>query len=193
MLLFLDVDGTLIPFGAERPYPLYEPPAELPGPPAHPLLTRVDPALGARLSRLAALGCELVWATTWLDDANTVIAPWLGLPPLPLVDWPDEGAEPSLEPRARHWKTGPLVAWAAGRPFVWVDDEITDADRDWVAAHHFSSPAGEAEPAQRPEPASTDSPAPALLHRVDHRCGLTDRDFAVLAEWITAASGPAAR
>ncbi|MFE5816828.1 HAD domain-containing protein [Streptomyces sp. NPDC056479] len=170
MLLFLDVDGTLIPFGAKRPYPVYEPPAALSGPPAHPLLTRVDPALGARLSRLVALGCELVWATTWLDDANTVVAPWLGLPQLPLVDWPDEGAEPSLGPRARHWKTGPLVAWAAGRPFAWVDDEITDVDREWVAAHHFSP---------------THHPAPALLHRVDHRCGLTDQDFAVLAEWIT--------
>jgi hypothetical protein len=28
------------------------------------------------------------------------------------------------------------VTWAAGRPFAWVDDEITDADRDWVSAHH---------------------------------------------------------
>ncbi|MFJ8633795.1 HAD domain-containing protein [Streptomyces sp. NPDC093568] len=172
MLLFLDVDGTLIPFGAERPYPVYEPPAALPGPPAHPLLTRVDPALGTRLRRLAALGCELVWATTWMDDANTVLAPWLGLPPLPLVDWPDEGAEPALGPRARHWKTRPLVARAAGRPFVWVDDEITDVDRAWVAGQH---------------------PASALLHRVDPRRGLTARDFAVLEEWITARSGSAAR
>lgn len=163
MFLFLDVDGTLIPFGAERPYPQYESPRTLPGPPAHPLLTRVDPALGTRLERLAELGCELVWATTWLDDANAALAPWLGLSPLRLVDWPDEDAEPWFGPRAPHWKTRPLVAWAAGSPFVWVDDEISDVDRAYVAAHH---------------------PSPALLHRVDHRYGLTDRDFAALEEWI---------
>jgi hypothetical protein len=66
MLLFLDVDGPLIPFGAtDRPYPVYEAAAVPPRAVAdHPLLSRIDPALGPRL---AALGCELVWATTWMD------------------------------------------------------------------------------------------------------------------------------
>ncbi|MFI6563004.1 HAD domain-containing protein [Streptomyces sp. NPDC050534] len=156
MLLFLDVDGTLLPFGSAGPYPSYEARFALPTSAVeHPLLDRVDPALGARLT---ALGCELVWATTWMDDANVCLAPWLGLPPLALVDWPDEDEPPA----PLHWKTRPLVAWADGRAFVWVDDEITVADRDWVAAHH---------------------PAPALLHRVDHRYGLTERDFAVVEEW----------
>ncbi|SED45431.1 hypothetical protein SAMN05216532_4599 [Streptomyces sp. 2231.1] len=156
-LLFLDVDGPLIPFGAaDRPYPAY------PGPrmagPEHPLLTRVDPALGPRL---LALGCELVWATTWMDDANSGLAPWLGLPALPVVRWPDEDEPPGL----LHWKTRPLVAWAAGRPFIWVDDEITEADRAWAAVHH---------------------PGPALLHRIDHRYGLTEADFTALEEWLAA-------
>ncbi|MFE9021951.1 HAD domain-containing protein [Streptomyces sp. NPDC007808] len=172
MLVFLDVDGTLVPFGADRPYPRYEPAHPLPESADHPLLSRVDPGLGARLAGLAGLGCELVWATTWLDDANACLAPWLGLPALPVVDWPDEGGEPGLWPRGLHWKTRPLVAWAAGRPFVWVDDEISGTDRAWVAGHHSG---------------------PALLHRVDHRHGLTDRDFAVLQEWITAGGGSAAR
>ena len=159
MLLFLDVDGTLLPFGAAGAYPAYAPRFEVPGVrDSHPLLSRVDPALGARL---AALDCELVWATTWMDDANVCLAPWLGLPQLPLVDWPDEEEFPA----PLHWKTRPLVDWAAGRPFVWVDDEITDVDRAWVAGHH---------------------PERALLHRVDHRHGLTDADFSVLEEWIGA-------
>ena len=158
MLLFLDIDGTLIPFGSAHPYPSYEPQFPLPqaAVAGQPLLNRIDPALGARL---AALDCELVWATTWLDDANVCVAPWLGLPPLPSVDWPDEDEPPA----PLHWKTRPLVAWADGRPFVWVDDEITAADVTWVAAHH---------------------PAPALLHRVDHRYGLTAADFAVVEEWL---------
>ncbi|MFJ3304439.1 HAD domain-containing protein [Streptomyces sp. NPDC086549] len=158
MLLFLDVDGPLIPFGAtNRPYPVYEaagvPPEAAAG---HPLLSRIDPSLGPRL---AALGCELVWATTWMDDANTVVSPWLGLPPLPVVEWPDEDAPPAL----LHWKTRPLVAWAAGRPFVWLDDEITEADRAWVAAHHRR---------------------PALLHRVEHSYGITDADFTTVTQWL---------
>ncbi|WP_186382331.1 hypothetical protein [Amycolatopsis rhizosphaerae] len=36
-------------------------------------------------------------------------------------------------------------------------------DRAWVSAHHRGR---------------------ALLHRVDSRIGLTDRDFAVLDEWL---------
>ncbi|RBO96396.1 HAD domain-containing protein [Nocardia puris] len=156
-LLYLDVDGPLIPFGAttrDLPggYPSFppEPPAS-----ANPLLARLNPALGARL---IALDCEPVWATTWRDEANDEVAPRIGLPRLPFVDWPDQDDD-----ELRHRKTRPLVDHAAGRPFVWLDDEITDADRAWVTTHH---------------------PAPALLHRVDPRYGLTDADFDALTTWL---------
>lgn len=156
MILFLDIDGTILPFGSSRPYPRHEGPVTA----GHPLLDRVDPALGTRLT---ALGCELVWATTWpTEDADNLLAPWLGLPPLPAVDWPDPDDEPEGGP---HWKTRTLVDRAAGRPFVWVDDEIGAADRTWVAAHHQ---------------------APALLHRVDHRRGITDADVEAVAGWLRA-------
>jgi hypothetical protein len=62
-----------------------------------------------------------------------------------------------------HWKTRALVVKAAGWPFVWVDDEIRDADRDWVARHH---------------------PGQALLYRVDPRTGLTDGGFAAINRWL---------
>ncbi|MFI8361808.1 hypothetical protein ACIGD1_16765 [Streptomyces sp. NPDC085612] len=149
-LLYLDVDGPLIPFGA-GPYP--------PGDAGNPLLARVDPALGPLL---AALPCALWWATTWGDEANECVAPRLGIPPLPVVDWP----EPSDgEPDGVHWKAPALLAHAAGRPFVWVDDEIREADRAWVAARH---------------------PGPALLHRVDPGRGLTGEDCGVLEAWLRA-------
>ncbi|MEU9895121.1 hypothetical protein ACIBCS_03055 [Streptomyces phaeochromogenes] len=32
---------------------------------------------------LMALPCELVWATTWMAEANETVAPRLGLPELP--------------------------------------------------------------------------------------------------------------
>lgn len=88
-LLFLDVDGPLIPFGArDGAYPTYPP---VPPASVSPLLARLDPAHGARL---AALPYELVWATTWEADANAWVAPRLGLPDLPLVSWPDGPEEP---------------------------------------------------------------------------------------------------
>ncbi|MET9885414.1 HAD domain-containing protein [Streptomyces sp. NPDC006430] len=165
-LLFLDIDGTLIPFGAtarELPdgYPTYGTQPE-----ANPLLARLDPALGPRLR---ALPCELVWATTWMIDANTCVAPRIGLPDLPVLAWPEPSDEAERE--RTHWKTRSLVATAAGRPFVWVDDEITDADRDWVAAHH---------------------PGRHLLHYVDPHIGLTDADFGALAAWLDALPGATA-
>lgn len=125
-LIFLDVDGPLIPFRA-RPALRRPPPGDLaepvPGELGNPLVDRLDPADGRRL---LALGCQLVWATTWMADANEVVSPRLGLPALPVVDFPDTDDEPA---RGLHWKTMFLTRWAAGRPFVWIDDETTDIDR----------------------------------------------------------------
>ncbi|MGW6057424.1 HAD domain-containing protein [Streptomyces sp. NPDC055189] len=162
-LLFLDVDGPLIPFGATREqlpdgYPTYETGRTPPEPDANPLITRINPAHGPRLM---ALPCDLVWATTWMSDANECVAPWLGLPRLPLVAWPESADED--ERYGLHWKTRPLISWAAGRPFAWVDDEITDTDGAWAEAHH---------------------PGPALLCRVDPRRGITDEDYASLGTWL---------
>ncbi|QBS43917.1 HAD domain-containing protein [Nocardia sp. CS682] len=151
-LLFLDVDGPLLPFGiATRSNPT---------PNSH--LARLRPEVGRQL---AALPCDLVWATTWNEDANTEIAPRLGLPHLPVVAWPDSSDDHQHEDRwfGLHWKTRTLVAWAAGRPFIWIDDELTQSDREWVAAHHRGR---------------------ALLHRVEASRGLDDGDFAILEEWL---------
>ncbi|SCG44216.1 hypothetical protein GA0070614_1186 [Micromonospora coxensis] len=71
-LLFLDVDGTLRPF-AFRAGPV--------GDDANPLLAGLDAQHGRRL---AALPCDLVWATTWMAEANEVLAPRFGLPQLSL-------------------------------------------------------------------------------------------------------------
>lgn len=88
-----------------------------------------------------------------------------------MVVWPEPSSDGD-EQDARgglHWKTRALVAWAAGRPFVWVDDELTDRDRAWVAAHH---------------------PGRALLHRVDARLGLTGGDYEALGSWLRQLSEP---
>ncbi|MFG3280376.1 HAD domain-containing protein [Streptomyces sp. NPDC048111] len=172
-LLFLDVDGPLIPFGRPEGYPTYEDDRGLRAPSTNPLLARLNPAYGPRFTALAR-DCDLVWATTWMEEANECVAPRLGLPQLPVVHWPDESSEPGSESdlaradarRGLHWKTRVLLAYAAGRPFAWLDDEIRAVDRHWVADH---------------------SPAPALLHQVNPREGLVEMDFAVVAAWLRGA------
>ncbi|QJT01754.1 hypothetical protein G9272_16735 [Streptomyces asoensis] len=160
-LLFLDVDGPLIPFGTSPDHPQAAATgAPTPADQGNPLLERLDPGIGPRL---LALGCDLVWATTWMEKANEVVAPRIGLPNLPVADWPDTAADAGPDPRGLHWKTRRLVEWAAGRPFIWVDDEISSMDRLWVAAQH---------------------PGPSLLHRVEPARGLTDADLSAITDWL---------
>ncbi|MGW5672082.1 HAD domain-containing protein, partial [Micromonospora sp. NPDC003776] len=96
-LVFLDVDGPLIPFGADAPASAV---AE-----GNPLLGRLDPRHGGLLW---ALPGDLVWATTWMAEANSVVGRRLGLPELPVVDWPE--VDPPHD--GLHWKTRALSAWA---------------------------------------------------------------------------------
>lgn len=167
-VVFLDVDGTLIPLGSADTAvsaPHRTRPADV-GAPSNPLLDRLDPRHGALL---AALPCDLVWATTWMQEANASVAPRLGLPPLPVVTWLEFEQQDAWY--GLHWKTRSLVAYDGGtRPFAWIDDEITEADRAWVSAHHEG---------------------PVLLHRVNPSRGLTNDDVSRLSQWLRSTSTPA--
>ncbi|MFP8886772.1 hypothetical protein [Streptomyces mangrovi] len=168
-LLFLDVDGPLNPYAAkpERRPDGYTT-LRVPRNGTHedntglssrrrPLRVWLNPEHGRVLLRL---GFELCWATTWMDDANRWIAPVLGLPELPFVDFGD--ALLQERPDGVHWKTGPLVDYAGGRPFAWVDDEQSELDQTYVAARHQG---------------------PRLLHHVNPRIGLRENDFRALADY----------
>jgi hypothetical protein len=160
-IVFLDVDGPLNPYEAEPTHPEgYRThrmrPEGWDDPGLRPLTVYLNPSHGPKIM---ALPGEAVWATTWEDDANTWIAPAIGLPELPVVHWP---ADPRFD-RELFWKTEPLVAWAAGRTFVWIDDQITDADLEFVDAEH---------------------PGEALLYWVDPAVGLVDRDFEAIQWWL---------
>jgi hypothetical protein len=167
-LLFLDVDGPLNPYAAKasrRPegYETHRMrPSGWEQPYQKPLRVWLNPAHG---SYLAALPYELVWATTWGAEANEWIGPHIGLSELPFVDWPEVHAR---RDDLTYFKTHDLVAYAKGRPFAWVDDEIGDADREYVARVHA---------------------APALLHHVNPRLGLLDDDFHALHVWASELRG----
>ena len=121
-LLFLDIDGVLNPV------------LPTPGFTAHDLLdhTVLLSVHHADWLRELSETYELVWATTWEQHANTHIAPLLELPELPVVAFtgyrnrPDdpqfEGVESLL---GRTW--APLLRYADGRPFAWVDDVMPDS------------------------------------------------------------------
>jgi len=169
-LLLIDIDGPLNPYAAlsRREVPqgyqrhLMRPTGWTVGP-ALPVL--LSPDHGDELLSLTDR-YELVWASTWKNEANEWIAPRLGLPPLPYIDWPDMHG---LTGSGTYWKTRHVVDYADGRPFAWVDDEISERDRAWAAAHH---------------------PGRALLRRIDPWVGLVRADFDALAEWPRTGSAP---
>ncbi|MEV1076843.1 HAD domain-containing protein [Streptomyces sp. NPDC050211] len=168
-LLLLDVDGPLNPYRAvftrhrgyvtRRLHPSAWSARQAPGSRRlrRGLRVRLHPGHGARL---LALPYELAWATTWMHEANEMIAPVIGLPgDLPVIEFTNLFAK---DPDGLYWKTRRVVEWAAGRPFVWVDDMVSDLDVRHVAEHHDG---------------------PALLLRIDPRRGLREAEFARLERW----------
>jgi hypothetical protein len=160
-LLLLDVDGPLNPFlmdratAAAKGYRLYY--IEVGGT-VYPVL--LNPQHGTALRELADL-VELVWATTWQDDANALLSPLLGLPTdlrvIPLH------ADHPRDPWYRGcWKTAAVLDWVGRQPFAWLDDEVNRFDRDWLAAR---------------------TPADVLLCNISPGVGLTDEDFAAVRSW----------
>ncbi|WP_236574566.1 hypothetical protein [Nocardiopsis sp. FR26] len=127
---------------------------------------RLNPSHGPAL---LGLPVDLVWGTTWEHDANKLIGPVIGLPELPVCEW--SKTEPKGIDRRVYYKTPDLVDYAEDRhrPWIWVDDEIGDADREYAAG------------------AAT---VPTLLHRVDPREGLTTDDFTAITAWVHNLNNP---
>ncbi|MFI6321186.1 HAD domain-containing protein [Nonomuraea sp. NPDC050556] len=127
-LLLVDVDGVLNPFGRPSPaFRRYSCPVD-----GRTYTVHLNPWHGARLLDLALqTRSELVWATTWEDNANDWIAPRLGLPRLPVIhlgpDRPSEVGE--------MFKTPAVADYVQGRPFVWFDDYVFQEDEDYLRGH----------------------------------------------------------
>ena len=160
--LLIDVDGPLNPFsGTNRPrekagYRKFQmSPLLWSGPPLNVWL-RADH--GPEILQLAEEAkLEPVWATTWEDEANTMIGPRIGLPELPVIHF-----RGSLE-----WKFPEVLKETAGHPIAWWDDDFYLFNE---ARDNFLKARGD---------------LPTLLHTVSPRLGLTSEDFDMVRKWAT--------
>lgn len=208
-LLLLDVDGPLNPWAAprnQRPegYTTYR-------------LTRdgrwytgsdirrhkglcvwLHPEHGAQLLALAAeTGLSPVWATTWLSEANRLIGPSIGLPELPVIDFPEDDLQRTagsaswrLEGR---WKYPGVAQHAGDLPIAWLDDEhdhriaatevVPGAPRT-----RFLSTLGRA----REEFLTARAHTQTLLCQVNPRTGLTAEHFDAIRRWAAVLPEPTA-
>jgi HAD domain in Swiss Army Knife RNA repair proteins len=119
-LLLIDADGVLNPYEAGRMPAGY---AE------YGLLgVRVwlNPDHGAWLLRLTDR-FDLVWATTWEEFANDLIAPRIGISPLPMIAFPGERVGST-------WKLPAVSEYVGDRPFAWLEDDLYDDVYAWAEA-----------------------------------------------------------
>ena len=160
-LLLIDVDGVLNPF--RRPGPEWVKTKCSAGGRSYNML--LNPAHGPKLLDLAAtVGCELVWATTWEHDANTEIGPKVGLPHLPVIEV-DRDTQYLRRGGDIMPKTPHVADWVKGRPFVWLDDDLTNLDEKYLREH--------------------EGVGDFLVIHVDEQFGLTDGHLAEAAVWLT--------
>ena len=131
----------------------------------NPLRVWLSPEHGPMLLDFAAKhDAELVWATTWMADANKMIGPAIGLPELPFIDYIDHPGT------VKGWKYPATLAFAENRPLIWFDDDFGDLLRKphrdaFVEARRAAN-------------------LPTRLHHVDPRIGLTVLDLNQAGRWL---------
>ncbi len=117
-LLLVDVDGVVCPYADELVDPAAAGLAQSMVGYSYVWLAR---DVAEHLLRLAEL-FQLVWCTAWEDHAAEFLAPFLGLPPMPVIHFEEPAEEDG------HWKWPAIEAFAGDRPFAWIDDELGRAD-----------------------------------------------------------------
>jgi hypothetical protein len=126
-VILLDLDGVLNPFDAPSCPDGYLEHEFFPGEGPE----RYCPAHGAWIRELAAAG-DLWWATGWGELANKLYLPFLGVDPLPVVQFPAVPFRPED-------KVEPVAAVVGDRPTAWIDDNHTEEGRHWAAVRSAST------------------------------------------------------
>jgi hypothetical protein len=113
-LLLIDVDGVVCPYAGELVDPAAAGLAQ-----ATVGYSRVwlSHDIAQHLQRLGQ-PFQLVWCTAWEDHAAEFLAPFLGLPALPVIHFEEPAEEDG------HWKWPAIEAFVGDRPFAWIDDEL---------------------------------------------------------------------
>jgi hypothetical protein len=148
--MLLDVDGVLNPYGF----------ADVPaGFTPHQLFERDDPVWlnpehGGWITELQA-AYEVVWATSWNEDANRLLAPLLGIAPLAMLPMPSA----AFDPRA---KLNRIDRFVRDRPVAWIDDLHAASAARWAQ----------------------DRRAPTLLIPADSAVGLTRAIIDEAIAWV---------
>jgi hypothetical protein len=121
-ILLVDVDGVLNPYGFDAPPEGFQ---------RFDVFSGEEPVLVSRMHGrwLRELGAvfDLMWATSWNDDANRLLAPLLGIEALPVVSMP----EPPFPPSA---KVGLIAAAIGSSVAAWLDDQHGEAAQAWANA-----------------------------------------------------------
>lgn len=97
---------------------------------------------------------EIVWCTTWGDEARTRLAPLVGLPEWPVAQYPDDLRCSPLPgwSAAPWWKVEAISRWldAEPRPYVFTDDDLTPEVDDELRTRHLDVPACLLRPSSSP-------------------------------------------
>lgn len=108
-----------------------------------------SPELVSHLNRISEKA-EIVWLTTWKEEAVNDFAPAVGLNDFRLID-PTGATDPwgtaasfKGNPENRWWKLNGVLEHitSTGAPFVWIDDELRSPMRNYVkqVASSFNVP-----------------------------------------------------
>jgi hypothetical protein len=125
-LLFLDVDGTLLPYLPR------DADGATPPPPEGFELARaggVDAWVPTHLREALPSLCqafETIWCTDWEAAANPQVSPLFGMPGDLRVLFRGQSTTASW------WKFAAVTAVAGDRPLVWADDDMRPSAREWA-------------------------------------------------------------
>lgn len=169
-LLLLDVDGPLNPYAAnptKRPSGYETHRYNMGG---WNLRVWLNPEHGPKL---LDLGYDLAWATLWEKEANSWISPKIGLPELPFIEFSMAKTTvigPSTVDISKLYLKTPRIAYIMkkyhfGRPFIWVDDEATSWDEQFLRDV---------------------TGAELKIFQIDPSLGLLDSDFDEMRDWAKA-------
>lgn len=174
--LLLDVDGPLNPYagGGKKPdgYVLHNMrPSGWESESLPALKVWLNPNHG---KKLRSLGYNLIWATTWAEDANEWISPHVGLPTdMETIVWGLHKIDGMKKPFSKlYWKTPEIVTYMQavhpGEDFIWVDDEAHKRDEKFLEEHLGVN---------------------VKVFTINPSKGLDDDDFAEIKEWREGLNG----